>query len=124
MFGIMMGVLAPLAKFLVQQPIGRDGEVAAPCFGYYHFDEATSALKQLQHEMEAAINAYLDVTTETADQVVVHDFGPMLEMLLPIQTTINGLLDLDTFEKLEKPPIKQNQSGVHTGGSKGFARGF
>jgi hypothetical protein len=124
MFGIMMGVLAPLAKFLVQQPIGHKGDAAAPCFGYYHFDKSTSALKQLQHEMQTAINAYVDVTAETKDQVAVHNFGPMLETLLPIQQTINGLLDLDTFEQLEKPLIKHIQSGVHTGGAKGFARGF
>jgi len=57
MFGIMMGVLAPLAKFLVEQPIGDKGEAAAPCFGYYHFDKSTCALKQLRHEMNTAINA-------------------------------------------------------------------
>jgi hypothetical protein len=123
MFGVMMGVLAPLAKFLVQQPIGRKGETAAPCFGYYQFDKSSSALKQLQHEMKNTIDAYVNVTAETMDQVVVHNFGPMLEILLPIQDTTNGLLDLDTFKKLEKPVVKGEQPGVHTGGSKGFARG-
>jgi hypothetical protein len=97
MFGIMMGILAPLAKFLVQQLIGHKGEVAAPCFSYYHFDETTSALKQLQHKMQTTINTYVDVTAETANQVAVQNFGPMLDKLLPIQTTINGLLDLDSF---------------------------
>lgn len=102
----MMGVLAPLAKFLVQQPIGDSGEVAAPCFGYYPFNEATSALVQLQREIQTTISAYVDVTAETSDQVVVNNFGPMLEMLLPIQQTINGLLDLDAFQKQAKPLTK------------------
>ena len=45
LFGLMMGVLASLAKFLVQQPIGRKGEAAAPCFGYYQLGKSSSALK-------------------------------------------------------------------------------
>jgi len=120
----MMGILAPLAKFLTQQPIGRRGEVAAPCFGYYRFTEGTSALKQLQSEMQAAIDAYVHVAAETPDQVAVHNYGPMLEALLPIQISINGLLDLDTYEKLEKPVIKQQTLGVQSSGAKGFARGY
>ena len=123
MYTIMMGILAPLAKFLVQQPIGRNGEVAAPCFNYYSFDGSTSALKQVQAEMQAAINAYVEVTAETPDQVAVHNYGPMLEALLPIQVSINGLLDLDSYEKLHKSPVKV-PSSVLTGGNKGFARGF
>jgi hypothetical protein len=106
MFGIMMGVLAPLAKFLVTQPLGHDGEVAAPCFGYYHFETGTtSALQQLQAEMQAAIDAYVGVTAETPDQVAVHNYGPMLETLLPIQTTISGLLDLKTLEKSDRSTV-------------------
>ena len=124
MYGIMMGVLAPIAKFLVQQPIGVHNEVAAPCFGYYRFVEGASALKQVQSEMQDAINAYVDVDAETPDQVAVHNYGPMLEALLPIQTTINGLVDLDTCEKLQKVVIKQTVIGVQTAGAKGFARGF
>jgi len=46
-YGIMMGVLAPLAQFLVQQPIGLNGQNAAPCFGYYEFIEGASELVQL-----------------------------------------------------------------------------
>jgi hypothetical protein len=124
MYGIMMGILAPLANFLTQQPLGRRKEVAAPCFGYYRFVEGTSALKQLQGEMKAAIDAYVDATAETPDQVAVHDYGPMLEVLLPIQNSINGLLDLDTYEKLEKPITKQPMPGVQNSGAKGFARGY
>jgi len=48
-YGIMMGVLAPLAQFLVQQPIGLNGQNAAPCFGYYEFIEGASELVQLNH---------------------------------------------------------------------------
>jgi len=107
MYGIMMGVLAPLAKFLVSQPIGPNGRRAAPCFGYYEFDKAKSELKQVQDEMQAAINAYIAVTEETPDQVAVHDFGGMLETLLPIQTTINGLVDLKSFEEAEEEPAKE-----------------
>ena len=102
-----MGVLAPLAKFLVSQPIGPNGRRAAPCFGYYEFDKAKSELKQVQDEMQAAINAYIAVTEETPDQVAVHDFGGMLETLLPIQTTINGLVDLKSFEEAEEEPAKE-----------------
>jgi hypothetical protein len=124
MFGIMIGVLAPLAKFLVQQRIGHDNHTAAPCFCYYRFDEGTSALTQVQREMQAAIDAYLDVTAETSDQVAVHNFGPMLNVLLPIQQTISGLLDLDSFETPDKPVVQRVQKGVYTGGAKGFAQGF
>ena len=94
----MMGVLAPLAKFLISQPIGPNSQRAAPCFGYYEFNQKKSELKQVQDEMKAAINAYIAVTEETPDQVAVHDFGGMLEALLPIQTTMNGLVDLESFE--------------------------
>jgi hypothetical protein len=121
MFGIMMGVLAPLAKFLVQQPL-MGGRVAAPCFGYYQFEKG-SALKQLQSEMQNAINAYVGVTAETSDQVPVTNYGPMLEMLLPIQTSVNRLLDLDSWEKLEQAAVKK-ELGIHSCGAKGFARGF
>jgi hypothetical protein len=124
MFSIMMGVLAPLAKFLVQQPVGYEGKVASACFGWYSFDDGKSALKQLQKEMQSAIDEYVSVTRETPDQVAVHNYGPQLEMLLPIQTTIKGLLDLDTFTKLDHARIKVTQPGIQTRGAKGFARGF
>lgn len=124
MYGIMMGVLAPLAKFLISQPIGPNGQRAAPCFGYYEFNNKESELKQVQDEMQAAINAYLAVTEETPDQVAVHDFGGMLETLLPIQTTINGLIDLKSFEKRDLGPTKKAKLvGVETRGAKGFAKG-
>ncbi|KAF9002772.1 ferritin-like-domain-containing protein [Cyathus striatus] len=124
MFGIMMGVLAPLAKFLVQQEIGDKGEHAAPCFCYYQFADDTSALEQVQEEMQAAIDCYVSVTEETPDQVTVNDFGAMLEALLPIQTSINGLIDLDTFEKRERYPVKKaTVVGAQNQGNKGFAQG-
>jgi hypothetical protein len=109
MFGVMMGVLAPLAKFLVQQSIGTDGEVAAPCFGYYCFDEHKSSLQQLQDEMRDAIKAYVDVTAETPDQVAVQNFGAQLELLLPIQNTISGLLDIDNLQvEGEEMPLEED----------------
>jgi hypothetical protein len=108
----MMGVLKSLAQFLVTQPIEPDGRRAAPCFGYYEFQKGgESEHKQLQDEMQAAIDSYLDETAETPDQVAaVTDYGQMLETLLPIQTTVKGLVELDfeaqTFElSVTKCPI-------------------
>ena len=101
MFGIMMGVLPPLAKFLAQQPIGDKGEHAAAAFNYYYFEPSRSALAQLQDEMDAAINAYVGVTEETPDQVAVYDYGAILESLLPIKASIDSLLDLESFKKLD-----------------------
>ena len=98
-----MGVLKPLAQFLVSQPIGSDGRRAAPCFGYYQFRQGESELKQLQDEMQATIDSYLSTTAETPDQVAVTDYGLMLETLLPIQTSIKALAELD----LESPYATQ-----------------
>jgi hypothetical protein len=124
MYSIMMGVLAPLARFLVTQPIGSNGKNAAPCFGYYEFKQDVSELKQVQDEMQAVIDSYLSVTKETADQVAVNDLGGMLEALLPIQVTINSLVDLKTFEKRSFGPSKKPLlAGVQIQGSKGFATG-
>jgi hypothetical protein len=126
----MMGVLKPLAQFLITQPIGSNGRRAAPCFGYYEFQKGESELKQLQDEMQAAIDSYLSETTETQDQVAVTDYGLMLETLLPIQTVIKGLVELDieaqTFEKRDVGEIttKLGLPGViQTRGAKGFAKG-
>lgn len=58
MFPLMTDILAPLASFLVQQPIGDTGEVAAPCFGYYPFASTANALSELQQEIQTAIDAY------------------------------------------------------------------
>jgi hypothetical protein len=125
MFGIMIGVLKPLAQFLFSQPIGLDDERAAPCFGCYKFKEGESELKQLQDEMQATINAYLAVTDEAPGQGAVTDYGPMLETLLPIQTTINWLVDIQTFEKRDVGQTKKAKlSGVESRGAKGFAKGF
>ena len=128
LFSIMMGVLKPLAQFLVTQPIGPDGRRAAPCFGYYEFKKGESELKQLQDEMQATIDSYLSQTAETPDQVTVTDYGLMLETLLPIQTSIKALVDLDleaqTFEKRDVGKLtKLELSGVQTRGAKGFAKG-
>ena len=120
-----MGVLKPIAQFLITQQVGSDGRRAAPCFGYYEFKKDESELKQLQDEMQAAINSYLSQTAETPDQVTVTDYGQMLETLLPIQSTINGLVDLDHFEKRDVGhSTKKGLSGaIQTRGAKGFAKG-
>ena len=128
LFGIMIGVLKPLAQFLISQPIGSDGRRAAPCFGYYEFKEGESELKQLQDEMQATIDSYLAETAETQDEVAVVNYGPMLETLLPIQTTIKSLVELDikaqTFGKRDVGHAnKLGSSSAHTGGAKGFAKG-
>ncbi|KAI9511270.1 ferritin-like-domain-containing protein [Russula earlei] len=124
MFSIMMGVLAPLAKFLVTQRIGNSDEVAGPCFGYYPFNRKESALKQLQREMREAIDVYVDVTPETPDQVPVTDYGAQIEQLIPIQDSVNALLDLDTFTTVASPIVKNVVQGAQSKGEKGFARGF
>lgn len=131
LFSLMMGVLKPLAQFLITQPIGPDGRRAAPCFGYYEFKKGESELKQLQDEMQATINSYLAETAETPDQVAVIDYGQMLETLLPIQTTIKALVELDLeaqmFEKRDVghsgQSAKPGLSGVQSRGAKGFAKG-
>ena len=113
-----MGVLKPLAQFLITQPIGSDGRCAAPCFGYYEFQKGESELKQLQDEMQATIDSYLSETAETPDLVAVTDYGQMLETLLPIQTTIKRLIELDLeaqmFEKRDvgQTTMKSGLSGV------------
>jgi hypothetical protein len=122
----MLGVLKPLAQFLITQPIGPDKRRAAPCFGYYEFKKGESELKQLQDEMQAAINSYLSVTAETQDEVTVTDYGLMLNTLLPIQGTVNGLVELD--DKHEKRDVhistkKGIPGAVQTSGAKGFAKG-
>lgn len=122
MFTVMMGVLGPLAKYLIQQPFGGGDQVAAPCFDYYHFESGSSELSQLQAEMQNALNGYLDVTDETPDQVAVHNYGPQLELLLPIQATMASLLDLDTFVPLQTPVIKKTVAGVQNRAAKGFGK--
>lgn len=119
MFTLMMGVLAPLAKFLVQQPIPGTEKVAAPCFDWYDFDNK-SALPQLLKEMQTALDAYLDVTEETPDQVTVHNYGAQLDLLLPIQNTMLTLLDLESFKRLGSPVVKKSATGVNNRGAKGF----
>jgi len=103
MYGLMLGVLAPLAKFLVTQSIGRGkvgGEAGAPCFEFYNFSASVKTPFQcVKKEIKDAITSYVDVTSETTDQAVDEDLGPQLKALLSIQTTIHGLLDVSTFQK-------------------------
>jgi hypothetical protein len=78
--------------------------------------------------MQATIESYLSQTAETPDQVSVTDYGLMLETLLPIQTTIKGLVELDHLEKRDDVglfPMTKQGPGVsgHTRGAKGFAKG-
>lgn len=124
MFGVMMGVLPALARFLAQQPIGDKGEHAAAAFNYYYFDPAQSALAQVQAEMNTAINAYIGVTAETPDQVPVHDFGAILEKLLPIKASIDALIDLDSFVSLPTAPLKKTyQANIQSRGANGHGPG-
>ena len=120
LFSIMLGVLKPIAQFLITQPIGPDNRRAAPCFGYYEFKKGESELKQLQDEMQATIDSYLSETAETPDEVPVTNYGLMLETLLPIQTTIKALVDLDHFEKRVVGHIPTTKQGFPV---KGFAKG-
>jgi hypothetical protein len=128
MFGLMMGVLAPLAKFLVQQPItgGTQQENAAPCFDFYDFSSipGSTPFQLVKKEFKDAIQSYVVVTAETTDQVSVNDFGPQLDVLLRIWNTVQGLLDLDTFQKGEIHLGLKGVKGVHSRGDKGFAKGF
>ena len=120
LFSIMLGVLKPIAQFLITQPIGSDNRRAAPCFGYYEFRKGESELKQLQDEMQATIDSYLSKTAETPDEVPVTDYGLTLETLLPIQTTIKALVDLDHLEKRVEGHIPTTKHGFPV---KGFAKG-
>ncbi|EJD50856.1 hypothetical protein AURDEDRAFT_159997 [Auricularia subglabra TFB-10046 SS5] len=63
LFGLMRGVLTPIAKFLVKQPLGRSSFVAAPCFEYFDFGRgAVTPLEQLTALVEAAVKLYPDAT--------------------------------------------------------------
>lgn len=53
----MFNILNPLAKFLIQQPIGTTGENAAPAFDWYKY-ESGSTRQQLEKEVKAAIDVY------------------------------------------------------------------
>lgn len=120
MFTIMLGVLGPLAQFLLQQPIGDEGKVACPCFDFYDF-HGKPELPQLQAEMQTALDAYLDVTEETPDQVPDVNYGLQIELLLPIQNTMSTLIDLDKYKPLSRPVIKKNDPGASNNrGAKGF----
>lgn len=85
-FPLMTGILGPLSRFLVQQPIPPTlNEVAGPCFGYYRFEPLGNALKELQQEIQGAVNAY----GGNADAVT---------LLQSVQQSINGLVDLATVQ--------------------------
>jgi hypothetical protein len=85
-FPLMTGILGPLSRFLVQQPIPPTlNEVAGPCFGYYHFEPLADALKELQQEIQGAINAYGGNASAVAQ-------------LQSVQQSINGLVDLATVQ--------------------------
>ncbi|KAJ7142970.1 ferritin-like-domain-containing protein [Mycena epipterygia] len=123
MYSLMIGVLAPLAKLLVTQPL-NDGtdRVAAPCFSWYDFSAGQGTpFKQLRAEMKTTILSYVQVTVETDDQVVEHDFGGQIETLIPIQTALDNMLDIDTFEQPTGKVSKKGLNVVHTQGFKGFA---
>jgi hypothetical protein len=128
MYGLMMGVLAPLAMFLVQEPIsggGAGSETAAPCFDFYDFGvKGSTPFQLLQKEFTDAIQSYVVVTAETSDQVSVEDYGPQLNNLLPIRATVAGLLDLSTFKKGTVETSKKGVNSVYSRGEKGFAKGF
>jgi hypothetical protein len=120
MFTIMLGVLGPLAQFLIQQPIGNEGKVACPCFNYYDFG-GKSALSQLLEEMQTSLDVYLDTTAETQDQVAVVDYGKQIENLLSIQSTMSTLIDLDQYTTLATSLAKKSQLGTSNNrGAKGF----
>jgi len=78
--GIMFNILSPLAKFLVQQPIGNTRMNAAPAFNWYKY-EPGSTLQQLEKEVQAAIDAYAGSPDA-------------LKVLQPIQVFIKKLQDI------------------------------
>lgn len=83
-FPLMISILAPLAGFLVQQPIPPTlTEVAGPCFGYYQFQSPALALTQLQQEIQGAIDAYAGNVNAQGQ-------------LQSVQQTISGLVDVTT----------------------------
>ncbi|KAF8637314.1 hypothetical protein AX16_010842 [Volvariella volvacea WC 439] len=99
LYGVMMGVLAPLAKFMVKQDVGN-GRVAGPTFQYYEFKVGQQTfLQQLKAEMKRSIAEYLDADRdETPDQVPIYNYGEQINLLLPIQDSINKLVELPVPE--------------------------
>lgn len=126
MFTIMMGILPPIAKFLISQPLPAPYEknVAAPCFNYYDFCNEPP-LQKLLLEMRTTLDAYLNVKEETANQVTVHDFGPQLDVLLPIYNTMTKLVTLDDFTRIARPLVKNAGAampGAQSMAAKGVGR--
>jgi hypothetical protein len=119
MFGLMKGVLAPLANFLVNQDIDSEGLKAGPAFGFYQFPKRELALKSLQMEMQNALNSYIDLNAETSDQVSVKNYGPQIDVLLSIQSSIQNLIDLNRKTKLPRFGVTPLQPGAMVGGKKG-----
>lgn len=120
MFTIMMGILPPLAKFLISQQLPKPYEkhVAAPCFNYYDFCGGRP-LQKLLDEMQIALDAYLDITDETPNLVTVNDFSPQLEALLPIQNAMTTLVNLDDFTIIAKPVVRTSRGGPQNTAQRG-----
>ncbi|KAG8725650.1 hypothetical protein FRC11_001772 [Ceratobasidium sp. 423] len=55
---LMVDVLAPLAEFLVQQPLQTFNKNAAPPFNLHIFDQDVSPLQELKGILADAVNAY------------------------------------------------------------------
>ncbi|RUS35542.1 ferritin-like-domain-containing protein [Jimgerdemannia flammicorona] len=70
MYGTMMGVMAPLAEFLVRQPVGQN-QHAAPCFQYYQFTTSTPKT-ELQTLIQRALDLYTQANAQNpASQLTV-----------------------------------------------------
>lgn len=98
MYSIMLGVIGPLARLLVSQPL-EDGTTnhAGPCFGWFEFMEGSTPFSQLRTQMKRAMLAYVDVTDDTNHQASAHNYGPQIEALMPVQAAIDILLDISDF---------------------------
>jgi len=102
MYGLMMGVIAPLAQFLVTQPITPGSNVrAGVTFGFYDFKGNGTYLEQTLGTVKAAIKGYLDSDRkETEDELPVHDYGFQVNSLLKVQEALYKLVDLETYKPL------------------------
>lgn len=89
MFQTMMGVLAPIAKFLVTQECSP-GVRAGACFNYYAFQPG-STVKQLQALMKEALNEYLP----KEHQKTPPNYGSQVNQLIPIEAVVNNLYEID-----------------------------
>jgi len=93
MYGIMIGVLPQLAKLLISLPLKNDpGRVAAPGFNYYKFHDRECALKDVIKEIEAALEAYVSETGETATQTTVKEYGAQIDSVWSILVAAKSIL--------------------------------